>query len=212
MSIRLGGVRRLKTLYLEGKLRPIDSDKGDFNRSPNFNDTFKFKLENGDKGYVVIDRRMKFKLYSRKSGRRIGKYKLECKDRVYKYVKSADGQAVTDSDGRALTEFFGRKEAGLTNTAYYQAVRRSGAKIRIGIRYEPNEQIPPVENKKYLSRIHRSDYKISSISIDLKIDDSDPFQKKFGNGLHVCADPDSACYGEWFFLNGGGFENSGFIC
>ena len=46
----------------------------------------------------------------------------------------------------------------------------------------------------------------------LKKDDSDPFQKKFGNGLSVCADPDSACYGEWFFLNGGGFENGGFFC
>jgi hypothetical protein len=209
---RLGGVRRLQTLYLEGKLKPIDSDKGDFDKRANFNDTFKFKLDNGDKGYVVIDRGMRFKLYSRKSGRRIGKYKLQCKDQLFKYVKGEDGQAVTDSDDRASTEFFDRKELGLTNIAYYRAVRRSGAKITIGIRYDPNEQILPSENKKYLSRIHRSDYKVSFIDLDLKVDDSDPFQKRFGNAIDVCADPDSACYGEWFFNNGGGFENDGFFC
>jgi hypothetical protein len=209
---RLGGVRRLQTLYLEGKLKPIDSDKGDFDKRANFNDTFKFKLDNGDKGYVVIDRAMRFKLYSRKSGRRIGRYKLRCKDQLYKYVKDADGQAVRDSDDRSLKEFFDRKEIGLTNTAYYRAVRRSGAKITIGIRYDPNEQILPSENKKYLSRIHRSDYKVSFIDLDLKVDDSDPFQKRFGNAIDVCADPDSACYGEWFFNNGGGFENDGFFC
>ena len=53
MTVRFGGVRRLQTLYLEGKLKPIDSDKGGFDDRANFNDTFKFKLENGDKGYVV---------------------------------------------------------------------------------------------------------------------------------------------------------------
>ncbi len=209
---RLGGVRRLQTLDLEGKLKPIDSDKGGFDNRANFNDTFKFKLENGDKGYVVIDRGMRFKLYSRKSGRRIGRYKLRCKDQLYKYVKDADGQAVRDSDDRSLKEFFDRKEIGLTNTAYYRAVRRSGAKIRIGIRYDPNEQILPSENKKYLSKVHRSDYKVSHISLDLKVDDSNPFQKRFGRGIYVCADPDSPCYGEWSFQNGGGFVNDGFFC
>ena len=146
---------------------------------------------------------MRFKLYSRKSGRRIGKYKLDC-NQLYKYVKDADGQPVRDSDDYGVREFFDRKETGLTNTAYYRAVRRSGAKIKIGIRYDPNEKILPRENKKYLSRIHLSDYKVSDIRVRLKIDDSDPFQKRFGNSLNVCADPDDRCYGEWSFLNGGG--------
>ena len=211
MTVRFGGVRRLQTLYLEGKLKPIDSDKGGFDDRVNFNDTFKFKLENGDNGYVVIDRGMRFKLYSRRSGRRIGKYKLDCKQ-LYKYVKDADGKPVIGSDGWALEEFFDRKELGLTNTAFYRAVRRSGAKIRIGIRYDPNEKILPRENKRYLNRIHLSDYKVSDISVDLKNDDSDPFQKKFGDGLNVCADPDDACYGEWFFLNGKGIESDTFYC
>ena len=192
---RLGGARRLNTTTLKGEFIPTASIK---EGRPGLLDTYKFKLENGDKGYAVLTRSMNFKLYTR--GRRLlGRYKFGCHDTMYDY------SAKITKDNRFGLKYYNRREIGLTNYAFYRAVRRTDPIISIGIQHDRN--LVPPKNKRYLAKLHVSDYIISDIKVDFGYEDQ--FNIDFGS-LYINADQEHDDYPYWSFL--GGNYNTGYNC
>ena len=194
---RFEKVRRISVLRMEGALKPANTNQDDFPKNINFKRAFKFNLGNGDKGYVFIDRKMQFKLYSRKSGRMLGKYKLKCTSELYQYTD----EKTNDLTGR---KFYNRKDLGLTNHALHRAIKRNDAIITVGIRYAPNGNILPNEDKKYLGKLHRrNDYVIRDISVYMNVNEEDAFQRKFGDRIRVSSDPGlDRNFGNWSFYGG----------
>ena len=168
-------------------------------------DTYKFKLENGDRGHAVLTRSLTFKLYTG-GNRLLGSYKFGCHNSMYDYSGEKTG------GNRNGIKFYSRRDIGLTNYAFNRAVRRTDPIIRIGIRHDSN--LTPPKNKKYLGKLHLSDYKLSDINVDWRLgaqlnpseDGLLPpkegnFDSKFGE-IFINADEKHEKFPYWSFIGG----------